>query len=304
MALVPVLLGYGGLGCAAAKLPVIKDPKAILSITRVVVEDPNGVPLAHYGNFPGIADHFTQREASEDGIQIVRGFSSPEIEKGILAVLNDALARNGYPPLSRREFRKAREARQLTCHEVGHSPGGVFGSVGFRVCGRALVFVVRPPSVGEPLAEQIGFEDPPRRRDLHGMLPVASVPEPALLPVTREVSWEELLPYLKAAMRAETIPIKGGTKISAKICMENLAVLGEGAMRSPLGRAAVRALNRLDDAGGRWIFTPYLGDRNFPERVMRHPRIRELLSPHLQAEGVRLTSETAPVVRTGTGSAE
>ncbi|MBI4094307.1 MAG: hypothetical protein HY436_00690 [Candidatus Liptonbacteria bacterium] len=303
MALVPVLLGYGGLGCVAAKLPAVENPKAILSITRVVVEDPNGAPMRHYGNFPGVADHFTRREASEDGIQIVRGFTSPEIEKGVLAVLNDALARNGYPALSRRGFRKAREARQLTCHEVGHRPDGVFVSVGLRECGRALVFVVRPPSYEKPLAEQIGFEDPPRR-DSHGMLPLASVPEPALLPVAREVSWEELLPYLKAAMRAETIPIKGGTKTSAKICVENLAVLGEGAMRSPLGRAAVRALNRLDDAGGGWIFTPYLGDRDFPERVMRHPRIRELLSPHLQAEGVRLTSDSAPVARTGTGSAE
>jgi len=264
--------------------------------TRIVVEDGTGAILGD-GVLPGKASALTTRRVAGDGVEIVTAFSSREETRAFRSELNDILAALGEPRLSSRDLRHAMSRRQLTCHEAMYKSGGDFVGVALRRCGEALVFGLSPWSRETPLSEQIGFL---REEDLgepfdygaRGVLPQthadpaprrrASPRGPA---APRPVSWDELLPYLEAAVTLDDL---GGGEMTTKTCVGNLGTLME---EDPdLGEAVVRALRGFQLSGemGRRFVYPHRKDADFPKQVFAEPGIREALAPFLAAESIRI----------------
>lgn len=280
------------LACVPVHPPAVPKPSAA---TRIVVENSTGAILGQ-GVFPGKASDFTVREASPDGVEVVRSFSSEETTRAFRATLNSILADLGRRRLSARSLRRALDRGQLTCHDAMYMTGPIFLGVGLRRCGYALVFGLERWDSSRPLNEQIGFlreedAEPPVEYGARGVLPESMVdrkpapPEPPADTLARRVPWEDLLRYLDAAVTLEEI---GDGDITTKTCVENLGPLMDD--DPDLGNAVVHALTQFQlsqELAKRFVY-PHRRDVDFPTQVFVEPGIREALAPFLAAQGIEI----------------
>lgn len=262
-------------------------------VTFLAVEEGDWTIAAH-AVLAGRLPERTRRVVSGDGVEIVRGF-----EKGagreVRSAINDLLHETGLGSLSSRDFARALSRSQLTCHAgyvaKGAGSAAEFVGIGGTRCVDALLFRIAAPPAG-PLLPHIGLlgdgkvEASGMTRERAALEGLSSVPGPV-----REVAWEEILPWLTAAARSESRTGPAGEEVAGiSICVKNLEAFGKGRSADPLGRAVVHALVRFLRAGGLPLFLRHREEPDFPRGVFEQEGVREMLAPHLEAEGLILTA--------------
>ncbi|HXI02435.1 MAG TPA: hypothetical protein VNI57_04590, partial [Candidatus Saccharimonadales bacterium] len=266
-------------------------------VTFLAVEEGDWTIDAH-AVLAGRLPERTRRVASDDGVEIVSGFGRGA-GREVRSAINDLLGETGHGPLSRRDFARALSRRQLTCHAgyvaKGAGSAAEFAGIGGTRCVDALLFRIAAAPAG-PLLPHIGLlgdgkvEASGMTRERAALERLSSVPVPV-----REVTWEEILPWLTAAVRSERRIGPAGEDVAGiSICVRNLELLGQGRSADPLGRAVVHALVRFERAGGLPLLLRHSGEPDFPRGVFEQEGIRDMLAPHLAAEGLIFAAAAGP----------
>lgn len=299
----PVLFAIALTAACAARTELRREPESSVrpAYTRVVLEDESGVILRH-AFLSGTAQEFTVRESPEEESAVVVSVARSH-RRSLVGALNAMLRVEGRPELGAGAFRRHVKAGRLTCHRAFHDPSlgsiddpATFAGVGAG-CSDALVF-----RLGETLGLMKNYD-----RAKAGLIPEARLDRPAFgsgsaaaQEPPSEVSWDELRPYLEAAMRRldprgppEASPSPAGQDVSFSICAQNL---GELAEREPaLSLGIIRALGALVRTEiGRAAVARHLRDEDFPSGIFEESEVLEALPGLLAEEGIVLIGGASP----------